>query len=261
MASKREGFFGTDNLHRAGWTAVVGLAGFTGAHLYQKVFGPAEVFVERPKELAEPRRVTTEVAPQSKDIVDLTVAIQRLAKDTSTKNDQDQLNELRSEVDRLRLEVAKTKLAAPSAASTAAGGSSLAALGVPHPPSAKAFELPSVVHGYTVAPIVGVSKATCPAAKIAAGSEITASFELNDETLFIRATPVRSTIVKVRSPVDLLQVTESWSNLRAGTNTVSLFPVLEPGSYRLTYGFYLRDAVAVEYPRFYAHECSFIVGG
>jgi len=48
MAIKKEGFFGTDNLHRAGWTIVVGVIGFIGTLGYQNIYGPPRVVVETP---------------------------------------------------------------------------------------------------------------------------------------------------------------------------------------------------------------------
>lgn len=48
MAIKKEGFFGTDNLHRAGWTALLSLISFIGYQVYQNIFGPQRVIVETP---------------------------------------------------------------------------------------------------------------------------------------------------------------------------------------------------------------------
>lgn len=46
MAIKKEGFFGTDNLHRAGWAILIGVIGFIGTLVYQKINGPQRVIVE-----------------------------------------------------------------------------------------------------------------------------------------------------------------------------------------------------------------------
>lgn len=109
MAMKREGFFGTDNLHRAGWAALIGLAGFLGALTYHEVFGPQKVVVETIATPGPPAQITTESTPRSKDISDLAEWIQKLANATSKNVEQKRLRELSDEVDRLRSEVARSR--------------------------------------------------------------------------------------------------------------------------------------------------------
>lgn len=48
MTIKKEGFFGTDNLHRAGWTILIGVIGFIGTLIYKKINEPQRVVFEAP---------------------------------------------------------------------------------------------------------------------------------------------------------------------------------------------------------------------
>ncbi len=256
MTTKREGFFGTDNLHRAGWAALVGIAGFLGALVYQKINGPQKVVVES-MSLPQTGQITAEISPRSKEISDLTNAIQRLAQATTAEPDKKRLRELTAEVDRLRGEVAQSKRSnvAPAKTdtqppSTAAGtGSSLV----------ERFRLPDSVRGYTSEKIFGVSSLSCPRSEVLRGTALNVRFILNDPTLIALASPLRVTVDKVRSRTDVLQVEELWAKLQAGENTVTLTPSLEPGNYRLTFGFYRKDQLSGEFPPLYSKECEFAV--
>ena len=261
MTTKRDGFFGTDNLHRSGWAALLGLAGFLGALIYQKVYGPQKVVVEASSSLVQPSQVTTEVSPRSKEISDLTEAIQKLAKATSGNVDQKRLRELGAEVDRLRAEVAQAQrrpIEVPKSGSAISPPTDNLANPIGPKATAK-FLLPETVKGYSSAKIFGVSSSTCPPSVVASGVAIVAKFTLSDRSLTSLATPLRATIDKVRSPTDLLQISEVWSELQQGENEVSLGPKLEPGRYQLTYGFYLRNKLSGKFPPFYSRECVFVV--
>lgn len=260
--AKREGFFGTDNLHRAGWAALLGLAGFLGALSYYKSFGPQRVVVEATHAVQD-RQVTTEVSPRSKDISDLAEAIRQLSKATGANADQKRLRELATEVDRLRAEVAQAKRAAVPSPSTnlsgAAHGSATSSTSLATGGRAAQFRLPDSVDGYTSEKIFGVSALMCPPGVVIPGSTLTVGFSLNDRSLLSRASPLRVTVDKVRSPTDLLQITETWIDMQLGTNEVALAPSLKPGKYRLSYGFYLREKLSGSFPPFYSRECSFEV--
>lgn len=260
MTTKREGFFGTDNLHRAGWAALIGLAGFFGALIYQKAYGPQKVVVDASNYPHQSGQITAEVSPGSKEIGDLTEAIRKLAKATSGNEDQKRLHELGAEVDRLRAEVAITKkrpvdLTQSGSASSSSDGSST----ILAPKTVAKFLLPETVKGYTSAKIFGVSDSTCPPSVVAPGVAITATVTFNDSSLTSRASPLRATVVKVRSQTDVLQIVEVWSEIQQGLNEISLSPKLEPGNYQLTYGFYLRSKLSGEFPPFYSKECQFVV--
>lgn len=118
--------------------------------------------------------------------------------------------------------------------------------------------LPETAKGYISAKLFGVSATTCPPRDILPSVSLRVTFDLNDQSLISRATPV-TMIVRVRTPTDLLQIDEAWSDLQPGTNTVTLGPKLEPGNYKLIYGFYLRDKLSSDFPEFYSRECSFVV--
>lgn len=261
MAIKREGFFGTDNLHRAGWTVVVALAGFVGALIYQKVFGPQKVVVEAMPPTSSPVQVTTELSPRSKEIADLSQAIKKLAEATTSSAERKRVTELSVEVDRLQAEVTQSRkqLSLPSQlvgdGSLAAAVTSTVAAKIT---SAK-FSLPENINGYTSAKLFGVLASSCPPSVIASGMAVVATFDLADSSLRSRATPLRATIDKVRTPTDLLQIDEVWYELQDGKNTVSFIPRLDPGSYRFTYGFYLRTNLSGKFPPFYSRECTFVV--
>lgn len=66
METKREGFFGTDNLHRAGWAALIGLSGFLGVLAYQQVFGPQKVVVET-NAASEPQTKSTPITAKTSE--------------------------------------------------------------------------------------------------------------------------------------------------------------------------------------------------
>jgi len=263
MAARREGFFGTDNVHRAGWGVLLGLVGFFGGLAYQKISGPQKVVVEASHASTEQRQITTEVSPRSKEIADLTEAIRQLSKAAAGNADQKRLRELTTEVDRLRAEVAQAKrppISTPqSDMSASALGSASASTNLSVSTGPVRFQLPDTVGGYTSEKIFGVSALTCPPRVVFPGSTLMASFNLNNQTLLSRASPLRATIVKVHSPTEVLQITEVWIDLRVGANVISLYPPLELGRYRLSYGFYLKDKLSGRFPPFYSNECSFDV--
>ena len=163
MATKKDGFFGTDNLHRAGWAALIGLAGFLGALLYQKAFGPQKVVVEAMPPASEPSQVTAEVSPRGKEIAELAAAIRQLSKTAAEGADQKRLRELTAEVDRLRTEVSQVRRSTTSpqlAGTGAAKASATGTLSVQESPVH--FELPETAGGYTSAKLFGVTGTTCP---------------------------------------------------------------------------------------------------
>lgn len=256
---KRTSFFSADNLHRAGWTAVVGLAGFVGASLYYRFVGPPKVQVETRQEVDQ-KQVNTQPPPQSAEIAALAKAIEQLARASTDSTNQKRLRELSSEVDRLRTELNNTKLPIstpikpeptllPKPKSTASTDT----------PNTEPFLVPEAAKGYTVNEIFGVTEVACPPATVSKGSSLSAGFTLIDQTLLARASPIRVTVVRVGSPTSHFQIVERWYSLRTGPNAMSLTIPLEQGSHRLEVGFYLRDKLSGEYPPFYSKACPFQV--
>jgi hypothetical protein len=261
MTTKREGFFGTDNLHRAGWTAAIAIAGFVGALVYQKVFGPQKVVIEALNQISPSVPNSIELSTRSKEITDLAKAINKLAEKTTGGSDSKRLTELLDEVDRLRAEVTQSRKQQSLPLQVTGEGSSAtvtAGNGETKLTSVK-FKLPDNIEGYTSTKIFGVSASSCPLSRIEPGMAVEATFKLVDSSLRSRATPLRVTIVKIRTPTDMLSIDEAWHELQDGVNKISLTPTLDSGSYQLTYGFYLRTNLSGKFPPFYSRECTFLV--
>jgi len=261
MADKREGFFGTDNLHRAGWTVAIGIAGFVGAMLYQIVYGPQRVVVESLPPGVTSMRVTTEPSSTKEDIKELAKAIRSLAKASTTNVDEKRLRELSEEVDRLRAQVARSSKANSSTnnPSTSSEQPNRDQHNEPRAVISTRFSLPSNVKGYTGAKLFGVSDSTCPPEVVTPGVPVAATFTLKDASLLSRATPLRVEIIREDTPKNFFQIEDAWQDLQLGNNSISLSPKLPPGPYRLIYGFYLRDKLKVEFPDYYVRQCSFSV--
>lgn len=266
MADKREGFFGTDNLHRAGWTIAIGIAGFVGALLYQKFYGPQKVVIESLPPTATSVRVTTEQSSTKEDIKELAKAIRSLAKASTANVDDKRLRELSEEVDRLRVQLAHSTKAnsAPITPATSSPATSSEQRDRDRQDALRSvksmkFSLPANVKGYTGAKLFGISDSTCPPEVATPGMTVTASFTLKDASLLSRATPLRVEILREDSPKNLFQIEDAWQDIQLGNNAISLSPKLPPGLYRLIYGFYLRDKLNVDFPDYYLRQCSFSV--
>ena len=260
MTTKREGFFGTDNLHRAGWTALIGLFGFVGGLAYQKINGPQKVVVE-PLPTYQNNQITAKIAPSSKEVADLTNAIQKLAQATTSEPEKKRLRELTAEVDRLRAEVSRSKppnatpLQSKSQSPKASGNIDSTSTAV----LAEKFQLPDTARGYTSAKIFGVSSLSCPPSKIFKSSILTIGFVLTDSSLISLVSPVRVTVDQILSQTNFSQVVQLWAKLYEGENTISFEPKLNPGNYRITYGFFRKDQLSGEFPPLYSKECDFQV--
>lgn len=257
MKMKRKGFFGADNLHRAGWAVLIGLVGFLGALTYQKIFGPQRILVETISTPGPGTRITTVTALRSNEVQELAEAIRELAKATSTNVDQRRVRELSNEVDRLSAEVARSaKSNSPLSSSPLIGDT---AGKVPGKESASKFVLPESVLGYRTDSLFGVSASTCPPDAVSPEMILRVTFDLDDATLMSRATPIRATVARELTSKKYQLIDEVWSEIQAGTNTITLTPFLEPGRYHLAYGFYLRNSLLGKYPKFYSRDCFFFV--
>jgi hypothetical protein len=261
MATKKEGFFGTENLHRAAWTAIVGLAGFLGALLYYKFYGPQKVHVETISTSLPATQVVVETSLRNKQIDELTDAIRKLTSASSTGASEVRLRELSGEVDRLRAEVALSRKQA-EALQHSGGITSTRRDVSSNLPTANAsvkFSLPESNKGYQNAKLFGISGASCPPKVMGPSAEISVNFDLVDQSLMSRATPARVSLLQVRTDTDLLLLEETWVDMRLGPNSVTLSRELKAGNYLVKYGFYLRNNLQVEFPLFYSKECAFTV--
>ena len=266
METQPDGFFSKDNLYRAGWTAMIGVAGFAGALAYYSIFGAQRVVIETPSTGPSAARVVNEAArwPTGEEIRALAEAIRSIREAPPSDNDSSQLQALSEEVSRLREQLVQaesdqdqsTLQAKSSPLLTSAGGGQSEGEG---PSRLVSFALPANVGGYTQSALIGVKDSTCPAKSVAPHKPLVITFNMVDTGLIPQLSPVRVTVVRERSATDFLRVVDSYSHVQPGANTLTLSPDLSPGTYRLTYGFYLLSELTVKFPNFYSRECRFEV--
>lgn len=256
MAGKREGFFGTENIHRAGWTALMGIVGFIGALGYQKLFGPQRVVIDTTNSRFQPTVVAGATSPTrltEDDLADIAKIIESIRNTANSKPETQQLESLALEVKRLQDQLSQ-RIQSPLVQGSNRFNQKRKATGV-----VESFALPSSVKGYTNSALIGVKNSTCTPEVVKRGGNLVATFHLVDKDLVKKASPLLVTVVQERSPTDYLQITQLPQALQPDENIITINPDLAAGKYRLIYGFYLRNQLATEYPNFYSKECQFVV--
>lgn len=289
MEWKKDGLFGRDNVHRAIWGAFIGSAIF----LWGKSYGPQQVVLAEPVLARKNENSTSkdlekkiDDLPTKQELKELSIAINNLAKVNSTSksdrsHNQKLVQELSTELDKLRAQVvaseqkanaAKANAAVHQAYTGAIGESALAAKETSKVPAqvdtarssgirpALSFAMPSSFKGYTQAKLIGSHAIKCPNEKLQAGQKIDASFVFNDLKRLDRASPLEVSLVRVRAPTNLLRISHQWLPLQVGVNSISInSPALEAGDYQLMFGYYLVDELAGDFPKRYGHICEISV--
>lgn len=247
---KKDGFWGTDNLHRAGWAALIGLAGFLGALAYQKLFGPQKVVIDTSAIKSKPIIFSKEPSssdPSSEDVAILVEALRRIRQTNDPANESTKFTALEKSVRELQEKLAKTELTQARPPADHQVG------------KLPKFKLPKSVKGYSSATLDGTANITCPKENFKGQVELLASFTLNDESLLTTASPLSISLVRQKAPSEFEQVSEFTQPLRLNTNSIRIKPALTPGKYQLIFGYYLRDRIDGEYPNFYSKVCAFQV--
>lgn len=288
MEWKKDGLFGRDNVHRAIWGTFIG----GGIFLWGKSYGPQQVVLAEPAMTKNSENVTSQdldkklgELPTKQDLKELSAAINNLAKVNSTSksdlsHNQKLVQELSAELDKVRSQVASSEKKANATKDYAAVHQAYAeAIGESTPAVKEAskvpsqvdaarssigptlsFTMPSSVKGYTQEKMIGSRAIKCPNEQLRAGQKIDASFVFNDLKRLDRASPLEVSLVRVRAPADLLQISHRWLPLQAGVNSISIpHPTLEAGAYQLMFGYYLADELTGDFPKQYGHICKISV--
>ena len=286
LMDKSGSFFSRENIHRAGWAAIVLVVfGFGLARLYDKLNPPPPLVVtvmesgakndlavspadintltEEMKRLRETFGRQSQERPTSKTrasgaplhtkpsvtTTDLEAATRRVdALEKQAKRLADALAKEQSTA----LPIADQEKRTPTSPATPAA--------TPSSPLARpAFRLPANVKGWRVTPFVGVVESACPTKQVLQGEPVRLSFGVVDRTLLTTATPLFVRIIRMRGREYELQIFERLYDIQGETNQLSIQVNLPPAEYELLYGFYLHAELGQEYPNFYGRECRFSV--
>lgn len=284
---RRTGFFSPDNVHRAGWSALIALVAFVAGLFVTRGLGPQRVIVETapPNQSLDvtPASPTVSSGVSSEDIRGLTSEMRRLReasevrpspeKDTKGSPASKQasrpavpsspppdtispkLQQLTEEVTRLTKELANQSQKSESTSTGASG----VAKSPSNPPPRPSFSFPKSVKGYRPTPFLDVIDATCPLKTLAKGEPVKVSFSVVNNGLPALTSPLFVRVARMRGKDYELQIIERLLEFQPGTNQLSFQFVLEPAEYELSYGFYLRSEIDQEFPPFYGQKCLFVV--
>lgn len=118
------------------------------------------------------------------------------------------------------------------------------------------FTLPSTAKGYTTESLKGVKGEYCPPEVLKPGVPITVGFELQNAALLRTASPFIMSINRVESEYAQTQIDKQQAPLTPGANSVTSTAQLTPGTYQVSYGYYLKNKLNGEFPPFYAKVCT-----
>ncbi|AHL36948.1 hypothetical protein CD58_29155 [Pseudomonas brassicacearum] len=118
------------------------------------------------------------------------------------------------------------------------------------------FSPPTTAKGYTTESIQGVKNSYCPPDTLRSGVPITVGFELQNSSLLTTASPLMMSINRVEGKYSQTQIDRAQTPLRSGPNSVTSTVNLDPGTYEITYGYYLKNKLAGEFPPFYSKTCT-----
>ena len=118
------------------------------------------------------------------------------------------------------------------------------------------FSIPTAVKGYQPVAVAKLVTPSCPPTQLSSGAPLQFTFIIRDASLIREATPFFFRAIRLQpdgSPQ--LQVFEQQYAMRLGTNILDPEISLRPGDYSLSYGYYLRDELGQEFPKYYSQEC------
>ncbi len=250
-------FFSKENLHRAGWAILIGLLSFLGGILFNKIHGPQKVIIDASNSAALPINVIVQTPPQkvgatTADIQDLTQAIKGMQNSNETAIKNRQVIALADEVRKLRDSLASQSR--PPAASASVNQP------LPGAQAKPLFRFPSKVKGYQPASLFGIKDSSCPPRNITPDATLRIVFRLVDTKILSSGSPLFVRVDRIKADGNLIQAVETLYDLHDGINDITIAPPrLEPAEYRVSYGFYMRDEIDEEFPKFYSRECKFNV--
>lgn len=118
------------------------------------------------------------------------------------------------------------------------------------------FSPPSTAKGYTTESLQGVKNSYCPPDSLRSGVPITVGFELQNPSLLTTASPLMMSINRVEGKYSQTQVDRAQAPLTSGSNSVTSTVNLDPGTYEISYGYYLKSKLVGEFPPFYSKTCT-----
>jgi hypothetical protein len=118
------------------------------------------------------------------------------------------------------------------------------------------FSPPSTAKGYTAESIQGVKNSYCPPDALRSGVPITVGFELQNPSLLTNASPLIMSINRVEGKYSQTQIDRAQTPLTSGSNSVTSTVNLDPGTYEISYGYYLKNQLTGEFPPFYSKNCT-----
>ncbi len=240
-ALQEDSFFSRKHLFQAAWAiliaAVIGFGGYLIGIARTTVTGQEKVVIATPDDGAAPlvvRVETREDDPQQRYVETLEVISEEFQKlrllEAERQANQNNITQQKS-TGMLRF----------------------------NRPTIPAFETPSAVKGYLRASLAGYAQASCPPTNFTNADVLIIEMHLNPTINIAALTPA---FIRVDSPEpdgNVSQVFEQQFNLRAERNTFGIPIDLEPGSYHIEAGFYLRSELVRAFPDFHSIRCPITV--
>lgn len=291
-----DNFFSKAHFYPNLWAAILGATGFIGGIVYNNYTGPATVVVDTERPNAKPlnvkilESVVNNPGPEKQDIINLTTAINSLKEVASKQHSDPQLQLIKRDLAQVKesLEISGNKNREalvredeltkhqPSNSNYAknqtppkleaalakwqetevTGNVKKSYIGSASPPE---FQLPSTAKGYTPVSIKGVKREYCPPSEMRSGVPITVGFNLVDDELLLKASPLIFSINRIDGEYRQTQIEKLTIALVGGLNSVTSVQNLSAGNYNTSYGYFLKNKVSGEFPDFYSKTCKFTV--